>query len=87
MEKQEYSIIEHQIDKSARLLMYTDGISEAFNGVLEQYDGRRLLEFLAQSGAVTATQTGEATLEDVGRCVKDAKQSDDITLLIFQYGE
>ena len=48
MEKQEYSIIEHQIDKSARLLMYTDGFSEAFNSVLEQYDGRRLLEFLAQ---------------------------------------
>jgi hypothetical protein len=41
MEKQEYSIIEHQIDKSARLLMYTDGISEAFNSVLEQYDGEK----------------------------------------------
>jgi sigma-B regulation protein RsbU (phosphoserine phosphatase) len=86
MENQEYSNIEHRIDRGTRLLMYTDGISEAFNSIGEQYDEKRLLNFVSQSNAVSATQLGKATLEDVSQFVKGAEQSDDITLLVLQYG-
>ena len=85
-ENQEYPIIEHELDKNMRLLMYTDGISEAFNSAHEQYGEKTLLDFVTRSSAVSARQLGEATLEDVRRFVDGEAQSDDIALLVLQYG-
>lgn len=86
MPKIEYRDIQLQLDKGSRLLMYTDGISEAYNINHEQYQEERLLEFVGHSDTDSATALGEAVLADLEDFVSGAEQSDDITLMVIQYG-
>jgi sigma-B regulation protein RsbU (phosphoserine phosphatase) len=82
----EYKDIQLKLDQGSRLLMYTDGISEAYNINHEHYQEERLLEFIGRSVAHSATTLGEAVLADLEDFVSDAEQSDDITLMVIQYG-
>jgi sigma-B regulation protein RsbU (phosphoserine phosphatase) len=82
----EYSDIQLRLDKGSRLLMYTDGISEAYNINHEQYQEERLLEFVSHADVYSATELGEAVLADLEGFVSGAEQSDDITLMVIQYG-
>jgi sigma-B regulation protein RsbU (phosphoserine phosphatase) len=86
MEGREYPNVEHRLAAGTRLLMYTDGISEAFNPEHETYGEERLLDFVEQSNAPSATVLGEQVLADVESFVGDAEQSDDISLMVIQYG-
>ena len=86
MEGLEYPNVEHQLVPGMRLLMYTDGISEAFNSAHEQYEDERLLAFVDQSTVDAATALGEQVMGDVENFVDGAEQSDDITLMVIQYG-
>jgi sigma-B regulation protein RsbU (phosphoserine phosphatase) len=86
MEDLAFPDVEHRIPQGAQLLMYTDGISEAFNAAKEQYEEERLLSFVAQATSASAAELGELVLADVDRFVAGAEQSDDITLLVLQYG-
>ena len=86
MPNTEYKDIQHQLASGDRLLMYTDGISEAFNTEHEQYQEERLLSFVDRSDAGSAKTLGESVLADLGDFVFGAEQSDDITLMVIQYG-
>src|SRR5260370_34664839 len=44
-----YSSVEMQLDAGDRLLLYTDGISEAMNAAREEFGKSRLKQFLAAS--------------------------------------
>ena len=67
------------------LLLYTDGVTEAFNPRREEYSEGRL----ARTGAVAATRGPQALLEhvlaDVRTFADGTPQSDDITLMAFRY--
>ncbi|UCB54531.1 MAG: serine/threonine-protein phosphatase, partial [Thiotrichales bacterium] len=86
MEDAEYANITHQLAPQTSLLMYTDGISEAFNTRKEQYEEERLLALVEQAMDRSAEALGTATLTDVEKFVDDAEQSDDITLMVIHYG-
>jgi sigma-B regulation protein RsbU (phosphoserine phosphatase) len=86
MEDVEYNDVHLKLEQQASLLMYTDGISEAFNVRKEQYDEERLLAFVAQAKNNDADTLGKSVLTDVEAFVDNAEQSDDITLMVIQYG-
>ena len=86
MEDAEYSNTTHQLAPQTSLLMYTDGITEAFNPRKEQYDDERLLVLVEQTSDRSAEALGTATLADVEKFVNNAEQSDDITLMVIHYG-
>jgi sigma-B regulation protein RsbU (phosphoserine phosphatase) len=76
----------HRLSPHTSLLMYTDGISEAFNPAREQYDEERLLAFVAQAKQLSADALAASVLADVEKFVDNAEQSDDITLMVIHYG-
>ena len=86
MEDIEYPNVIHTLDPHTSLLMYTDGISEAFNPAREQYEEERLLAFVAKEKEISAEALGTSSLADVEKFVATAEQSDDITLMVIHYG-
>ena len=78
----EYKEGEIMLEKGSRLLLYTDGVTEAENAQKAQYGEERLLNF-AQS--VAADDTSEQVINRLMASVKeftgDAEQNDDITMM------
>jgi sigma-B regulation protein RsbU (phosphoserine phosphatase) len=78
--------VESVIDLGARtrLVMYTDGITEAFDEQRRQFGDERLVATLGKAGLVgSAEGLGSAILSEVSSFSGSAPQSDDITLLIL----
>ncbi|CAH1688315.1 Sigma-B regulation protein RsbU (Phosphoserine phosphatase) [Hyphomicrobiales bacterium] len=68
------------------LVLYTDGVTEAFNVAGEQYGEHRLLDILAQ--VPTESEAGalsSAVAEDVATFEAGCDRSDDITLVVLRY--
>lgn len=86
MDETVYTDTVHRLTPETSLLMYTDGISEAFNTHQEQYGEDRLLALTAASIDLSAESLASATLADVKTFVGTAEQSDDITLMVIHYG-
>lgn len=73
-----------QLQQGELICIYTDGITEAFNSLREEFSDERLLEALENpSSSDSATKHGEELLSKVRAFVAEAAQSDDITLLIL----
>ena len=87
MEGAEYPNAVYELAPNTSLLMYTDGISEAFNPQREQYEETRLLALVSHTNDVSAEALGTAALADVEKFVGTAEQSDDITLMVIHYGK
>jgi len=86
MEDINYPDVSVQLEKNTALVMYTDGISEAFNSGEEQYSEERLIEFVGNETSSNAEHLGDRIITDVDRFVDVHEQSDDITLMVIFYG-
>ncbi|XID90238.1 PP2C family protein-serine/threonine phosphatase [Paenibacillaceae bacterium WGS1546] len=69
------------LERGDRLLLYTDGITEAENGRQEQYGGDRLQRFLASTPGMSSAEVIDALLMNVFMFAEGAPQSDDIAVL------
>lgn len=71
------------------LVLYTDGVSEAFSATGEMFGDEGLAKTLRRSvgpGAIpSAPDLTQAIAESVDRFAVGAPQSDDITILVFKY--
>lgn len=73
---------ELKLEPGDSLLMYTDGVTEAFNEQKEQFAEKRLEETLRKTGEeITARNIATAMLSQVKEFAGSYPQSDDITLL------
>jgi sigma-B regulation protein RsbU (phosphoserine phosphatase) len=63
------------------LLLYTDGVTEAFNDAGEQFGEGRLSEELSRQPGQSAAQSVTGVLEAVRRHARQHPQSDDIAML------
>jgi sigma-B regulation protein RsbU (phosphoserine phosphatase) len=66
------------------LLMYTDGVNEAFNTSFEQYGDSRMLKALEGLCQKNSQEIIDGLHQDVNAFVGEAPQSDDITLLALK---
>ena len=64
------------------VVLYTDGITEAFDKELQPYGIERLCEAIGGSWQSSVEEVRRAVIEDVRRHVGEAEVYDDITLLI-----
>jgi sigma-B regulation protein RsbU (phosphoserine phosphatase) len=71
-----------KMGKGDRLVLYTDGVTEAMNARGEQF-GRAALE-KAVAGASSSQETLDRLLEAVKAHVQEFEQSDDLTALVLQ---
>ena len=67
------------------LVLYTDGVTEAFNKNDEEYGDERLENLLPSLHPLTVNQIVNVVCEDVSLFAEGAPQSDDITLLSLKY--
>ncbi|MDO4796570.1 MAG: SpoIIE family protein phosphatase, partial [Coriobacteriales bacterium] len=68
------------------LLLYTDGVNEAFNVDEEEYGNDRLETFLAAHNNLHARDMVRSLRADVAAWAEGAEQSDDVTILALEYG-
>lgn len=69
------------LERGDRLVVYTDGITEAENDSQEQYSASRLQSFLSRTMGYSSAEIIDALLMDVFMFADGAPQSDDIAVL------
>jgi len=74
-----------QLEPGDTLLLYTDGVTEAEDKGQSIFGAARLKDALAQHPDSSLGGLQSAILDAVERFAEGAKQSDDITLLLFRY--
>lgn len=67
-----------------RIVMFTDGVTEAMNASGAQYEEPRLEALLKQTLTSSAKETTHAIADDVKRFCGTAPQSDDITVVVIR---
>ena len=80
MDDAEYVQVSHPLDPGDRLVLYTDGISEAMNEKNELYGFQRLYEQMAVP-CPGVTAYGQSILGNVKKFVGKQSQSDDMCLV------
>ena len=77
----EYDSARIKLEKGDKLVVFTDGVTEAMNPVGDMYEEPRLEQFLSHSESTTCEQLTNELFEDVLKFADGAEQSDDITVL------
>jgi len=75
-------LMEFQLEKGDRLLLYTDGITERFNTDGEQYGEKRLLRHIEAPGAMQPQEILEAVMNDLEGFAGGLPADDDQALFI-----
>lgn len=73
-----------QLEPGDALILYTDGVVEAFNEAGEEFGNERWLAAVRQLPQVSAAETLRLLMQGVDGFVGATRQSDDITCLIFR---
>ncbi len=74
-----------QLNPRDTLLLFTDGITEAFNAHNEMYGETRLQTLLSKAQGLSVEELANLVLHDVEAFTEGYEQSDDITLLTMKY--
>ena len=73
-----------QLNSGDVVVLYTDGITEAFDINQEQYGVARLCDVVARNCDRTASEIRQVVIEDLRRHIGEQKVFDDITLLVLK---
>ncbi len=84
-----YNYCEQKVvmESGAKLILYTDGISEAENKNTEQYTNERLIAAISQCKRKTAKETVLCIENSVKQFVDGAPQCDDLTIMAITLGQ
>jgi len=80
-----YGQSEITLDIDDKIILYTDGITEAFDASRNEYGEGRLENFIQRSTKLGTKQIVETLVQDVDEFVGDEEQSDDITVFCLRY--
>jgi len=80
-----YSVAEVRLNPGDRLVIYTDGVTEAQNAAGEFFGKKRLRETVSANAAEPCQAIHDRIQEAVAAFTQGAEQSDDITLLVLEY--
>jgi sigma-B regulation protein RsbU (phosphoserine phosphatase) len=76
-----------QLETGDVLVVFSDGITEAFNSDGEEFGDDRLVSCVQASQALAPQALLEHVLDVVHQFTRGAEQSDDLTLLILKYAD
>jgi len=80
----DFPVAEAEFVAGARLVCYSDGVTEAMNAAEEMYGEERLYEVLTGGKDLGLAELQQRVLADVEAFTGGAAQSDDVTLLVAQ---
>ncbi len=81
-----YVADEIQLEAGDRLVIYTDGLTEAHDAAGESFGLKRLEELLASHSGSGVESLHRGVLEAVQEFIGEAQQPDDIALLVLEFG-
>ncbi len=79
----DFTLLETPLDGGDRLLLYTDGITEAENGRDDEYGEQRLASFLETRRAAPQSELIDGLIADVLAHCGSTRPRDDMTLLLL----
>jgi phosphoserine phosphatase RsbU/P len=85
MEEAEFALGEEGIEPGDRLIVYSDGVTEAQNPRGEFFGGKRLREVVAAHLGESCAAIHDAIHSAVAAFTEGAAQSDDITVLVLEF--
>jgi sigma-B regulation protein RsbU (phosphoserine phosphatase) len=85
LEDSRYQTFTTKLGKGDRILLYTDGVTEAIDPEGALYGESRLLELATKRASATAQELVDGLRDDVNRFARGAAQADDITILALRY--
>jgi serine phosphatase RsbU (regulator of sigma subunit) len=85
LEDARFEVDEGRLEPGDRLVLYSDGVTEAHNEGGEFYGSERLMELVRANADRPCTLLHDAILQDVNRFTGGAEQADDLTLLVIEY--
>lgn len=74
-----------QLLSGDRLVLYSDGVSEAANAATERFGEERLAEFVQRSQHASVQALHDALMDEIAAFTEGVDQSDDLTLLVIGY--
>jgi sigma-B regulation protein RsbU (phosphoserine phosphatase) len=74
-----------KLGKGDSIFVYTDGVSEAMDKDLNQYQDERIVSYLKTATASPIDELVKGSLADIKKHTGEATQSDDITVLSVRY--
>lgn len=80
-----YETAKIRLQKCDKLILYTDGVTEAMNDKNELYDSERLVKCLKVISHMSIQDTTKNLMRDVRVFTEGAPQSDDITILCLDF--
>lgn len=83
-EETDFPCCKTSLPVGSSLILYTDGVTEAFNPGREEYGDDRMLAALGAIGTPDSSESVRGLLNSVTRFAADAEQSDDITVLVLK---
>ncbi|HLI83673.1 MAG TPA: SpoIIE family protein phosphatase [Bryobacteraceae bacterium] len=84
LEEAEFTVGQERIEAGDRLVIYSDGVTEAQNSRSEFFGAKRLREVVAAHANESCAQIHNAIHAAVAAFTEGAPQSDDITLLVLE---
>ena len=72
-----------KLNTGDRVLIYTDGVSEAMSPVNEEYSEERLFKFVEEQASKSSTELVQNLVKSLEQWKGTAPQSDDITIVTF----
>jgi sigma-B regulation protein RsbU (phosphoserine phosphatase) len=85
-EQSKYKSASVVLEHGDELLLYTDGVNEAFDANEEEYGNDRLEAFLSKNVNAHPRMLIDLLRADLRRWARGTEQSDDITMLCLEYG-
>ncbi len=85
IEPGEFAVVEYQLAPGDKIVIYTDGVTEAQNAAGEFFGKKRLREAVSAHALETCDAIHDAIQEAVAAFTEGTVQSDDITVLVLEF--
>ena len=85
LESAEFEVATEHLEPGDKVVIYSDGVSEAQNTAGEFFGKKRLRELVSARAAESCEAIHDAIQEAVAAFTEGAPQSDDITLLVLEF--
>ncbi|MEO8372063.1 MAG: SpoIIE family protein phosphatase [Candidatus Solibacter sp.] len=85
IEPTEFEVVEHSLSAGDKVVIYSDGVTEAQNREGAFFGKHKLYEVLDAHAAGSCAAIHDAVQDAVTQFTEGAPQSDDITLLVLEY--
>ncbi|MGA2270389.1 MAG: SpoIIE family protein phosphatase [Bryobacteraceae bacterium] len=85
METAEFAVADERLAPGDKVIIYTDGVTEAQNAAGEFFGKKRLRQIVTARAAESCAAVHDAIQEAVTEFTEGAPQSDDITLVVLEF--